>query len=97
LWQDFLESGIPGLSIVCSPKIGHPVHDRIKERADACKIIYGSGVVIPKDLFGDIYVQPLDVKDDTLATDDNTAVSVALCLARGWRLSLQTHKLLGLQ
>ncbi|OYV48319.1 MAG: 7-carboxy-7-deazaguanine synthase [Acidocella sp. 20-58-15] len=44
--------------------------------------------------FTDFLLQPMDGPDQT----DNTAAAVSYCLAHPrWRLSLQTHKLLGLR
>jgi organic radical activating enzyme len=44
---------------------------------------------------GDIYLQPCDEQDGEL-TFRNTQAVIASCMKYGYRLCLQTHKLLGL-
>ncbi len=44
----------------------------------------------------DIYMQPCDEGENAGATLANTRTAVALCQRYGYRMSLQTHKILGL-
>jgi 7-carboxy-7-deazaguanine synthase (Cx14CxxC type) len=85
----------PGLDWLCvSPKADAPLVQRC---GDELKLVYPQARLAPPSLehlaFQHFLLQPLD--DAALA--DNTALAVAYCLAHPhWRLSLQTHKLLGI-
>lgn len=81
--------------ICISPKAGSAV---VQRTGDELKLVWPQAGVDPAELeewsFGHHLVQPLD---DPQA-DANRAACVALVLDRPrWRLSLQTHKLLGLR
>jgi 7-carboxy-7-deazaguanine synthase (Cx14CxxC type) len=86
----------PGLDWVCiSPKAGSEV---VQRSGDELKLVWpqpGSDVDAMEDWdFTHFLIQPLD--SDT--ADANRDAAVALVLDRPkWRLSLQTHKLLGLR
>ena len=86
----------PGLDWVCiSPKAGSEV---VQRSGDELKLVWpqaGSDVAeIERWDFAHFLVQPMD---DTEA-DANRDAAVAFALERPkWRLSLQTHKLLGLR
>lgn len=86
----------PGIDWICiSPKAGSEV---IQRSGDELKLVWPQAGIDPVALerwdFTHHLVQPLD---DT-AADANRAACVDLVLARPrWRLSLQTHKLLGLR
>jgi len=85
----------PGLDWICvSPKAGAPLQLR---RGDELKLVYPQSDA-PPDAFDDLefthrFLQPMDGP----RLRDNTAGAAAYCLAHpAWRLSLQTHKLIGL-
>ena len=85
----------PGLDWICvSPKAGAPV---VLERADELKLVYPQEGAAPEDFEGLGYprllLQPMDGPD----RERNTAEAVDYCLAHPqWKLSLQTHKYLGI-
>ncbi|UZK69180.1 7-carboxy-7-deazaguanine synthase [Sphingomonas sp. S1-29] len=86
----------PGIDWVCvSPKAGSVV---VQRAGDELKLVWpqaGSDVdEIERWDFRHFLIQPMD----DLAADENRAAAVAFAMTRpGWRLSLQTHKLLGLR
>ena len=86
----------PGIDWVCiSPKAGSTV---VQTSGDELKLVWpqaGSDVdAMERWAFANFLVQPLD---DPFA-DDNRAAAVEFAMTRPkWRLSLQTHKLLGLR
>lgn len=86
----------PGLDWVCiSPKAGSEV---VQRSGDELKLVWpqpGSDVAAMENwAFRHFLVQPLDSE----TAEANRAAAVALVLERPkWRLSLQTHKLLGLR
>jgi 7-carboxy-7-deazaguanine synthase len=86
----------PGIDWVCiSPKAGSEV---VQRRGDELKLVWpqpGSDVAAMEGwAFTHFLIQPLD----SLAAEANRDAAVALVLERPrWRLSLQTHKLLGLR
>jgi 7-carboxy-7-deazaguanine synthase len=85
----------PGLDWICvSPKAGAPV---VLERADELKLVYPQEGAPPEDFEGLGYprllLQPMDGAD----RERNTAEAVEYCLMHPqWKLSLQTHKYLGI-
>jgi 7-carboxy-7-deazaguanine synthase len=85
----------PAVDWVCvSPKAGAPL---LLTRGDELKLVYpqtGADPVIYEDLgFPRLYLQPMDGPD----REKNTRLAVEYCLAHPqWRLSLQTHKYLGI-
>ena len=84
-----------GIDWLCvSPKSGSPLAVR---GGDELKLIFPQPGLDPASLddltFGHRFLQPLDGPD----RDRHTAAAVQYCLAHPrWRLSLQTHKLLGI-
>lgn len=99
LWRELP----PEVSLVCSPKPGRqgyaPLRPDLLARADALKYIVSADDPLHRDVppvEGIIYVQPMDVQDET-SNARNLAYAVSLCEAHGYRLSLQTHKLLGIR
>ncbi|GGB36581.1 7-carboxy-7-deazaguanine synthase [Sphingomonas metalli] len=86
----------PGLDWVCvSPKAGSEV---VQRRGDELKLVWPQAGIDPVALetwdFANRLVQPLD---DARAAENHQAC-IALVMDRPlWRLSLQTHKLLGLR
>jgi 7-carboxy-7-deazaguanine synthase len=84
-----------GLDWICvSPKAGAPLE---VDQGSELKLVYPQAGLAPEDVIGldfeHFWLQPMDGAD--LAR--NTAAAVAYCLAHPrWRLSLQTHKWIGL-
>jgi organic radical activating enzyme len=85
----------PGIDWICvSPKSTAPV---VLERGHELKLVYPQSDAMPERFtslqFEHFFLQPMDGP----AIAENTRLAVAYCLAHPrWRLSLQTHKLLGI-
>jgi 7-carboxy-7-deazaguanine synthase len=85
----------PGLDWICvSPKAGTQLALRA---GDELKLVFPQAGVDPRDFerlaFRNLFIQPMD----GLARQRNTAAAVEYCMRHPkWRLSLQTHKLLGI-
>jgi len=85
----------PGLDWVCvSPKAGTTL---VLQRGDELKLIYpqpGADPTLYEQLaFRHFFLQPMDGPE----RERNTRLALAYCLAHPrWRLSLQTHKYLGI-
>lgn len=85
----------PGIDWVCvSPKAGAAM---VVTTGDELKLVFPQAGIDPDDVvglaFGHRFLQPMDGPD----REQNTALAVAYCLAHPrWRLSLQTHKYLGI-
>ncbi len=80
--------------ICVSPKAGTKL---LQWSGDELKLVYPQPELMPEVTdgldFNFRYLQPMDGPDK----DKNTALAVAYCLAHPhWRLSLQTHKILGI-
>jgi 7-carboxy-7-deazaguanine synthase (Cx14CxxC type) len=88
-------SAPPGLDWVCvSPKAGAAV---VLERADELKLVFPQQGAAPEDYEGlgipRLLLQPMDGPE----RERNTSEAVSYCLAHPqWKLSLQTHKYLGI-
>lgn len=84
-----------GIDWICvSPKAGSEV---VLKSGDELKLVYPQPGLDPADLvgldFGHRFLQPMDGPD----VAKNTSLAVAYCLENPvWRLSLQTHKFLGI-
>jgi 7-carboxy-7-deazaguanine synthase len=84
-----------GIDWICvSPKAGAPL---VLTRGDELKLVYPQQGGEPEryaDLdFAQFFLQPMDGAD----RDRNTELALAYCLSHPqWRLSIQTHKLLGI-
>jgi len=98
----FIEPYIEGLlqHIVCSPKV--PRKDLMIRRATVLKVLYPHpNPEITPEAMSDFeanvrFLQPIDVIGDPEASKRNLDATIAkIHQLRGWRLSLQTHKLLG--
>jgi 7-carboxy-7-deazaguanine synthase len=81
--------------ICVSPKAGAPL---VQRSGDELKLVYPQEALAPGELenldFSYFLLQPMDVG---AATPANLRSAIDYCLAHPkWRLSLQTHKLLGL-
>lgn len=86
---------LPGLDWLCvSPKAGTRV---VQQRGDELKLVWPQAGIDPAALerwdFRDHLVQPLDGPDRAGAVE--ACISLAMARPR-WKLSLQTHKLVGL-
>ena len=85
----------PGIDWICvSPKADA---EQVLVEGDELKLVYPQAKARPERFagqkFAHFFLQPLD--DENRAA--NTAAAIAYCLAHPqWRLSLQTHKLLGI-
>lgn len=86
---------LAGIDWVCvSPKAGAPF---VQRGGDELKLVYPQPEADPADFellpFRHFFLQPMDGLD----REANTAAAVRYCLAHPkWRLSLQTHKFLGI-
>ncbi|HUH86233.1 MAG TPA: 7-carboxy-7-deazaguanine synthase [Stellaceae bacterium] len=84
-----------GLDWVCvSPKAGAPL---LLTQGDELKLVFPQTGIDPASLeglaFAHFFLQPMDGPE----REQNTAAAVRYCLAHPrWRLSLQTHKLIGI-
>jgi len=85
----------PGLDWICvSPKAGAPL---VLRAGDELKLVYPQAGAEPERYrglaFRHFFLQPMDGPERAR----NTALALAYCLAHPeWRLSLQTHKMLGI-
>lgn len=94
--------------IVCSPKNtgqGYfPLRQDMLVRANALKFIISKGnahynhvAELGQNTYNTpVYIQPMDEYNDMLNAD-NLAFTLALAKQHGYRLSLQTHKLVGIE
>ena len=86
----------PGIDWICvSPKAGS---DWILKRGNELKLVFPQPEFDPATLesldFEQFFLQPMDGP----SAIENTRAAVAYCLAHPrWRLSIQTHKLLGIR
>jgi 7-carboxy-7-deazaguanine synthase (Cx14CxxC type) len=86
----------PGIDWLCvSPKAGAEL---VARAGSELKLVYPQPGAAPADFenlaFEHFFLQPMDGPD----REDNTRAALQYCLAHPrWRLSLQTHKLLGLK
>jgi 7-carboxy-7-deazaguanine synthase len=84
-----------GIDWLCvSPKAGAPL---VVEAGDELKLVYPQAGAEPERFaalgFRQFFLQPMDGPD----REPNTRAALAYCLTHPrWRLSLQTHKLLGI-
>jgi 7-carboxy-7-deazaguanine synthase (Cx14CxxC type) len=85
----------PGIDWICvSPKAGAEFN---LKRGNELKLVYPQKGAEPEKYealdFANFFLQPMD----NAARADNTEAATAYCLAHPqWRLSLQTHKLIGI-
>jgi 7-carboxy-7-deazaguanine synthase (Cx14CxxC type) len=81
--------------ICVSPKAGAPL---VQRSGDELKLVFPQAALAPVELealdFGHFLLQPMD---DGAGSPANVRAAIDYCLAHPkWRLSVQTHKLLGL-
>jgi 7-carboxy-7-deazaguanine synthase (Cx14CxxC type) len=85
----------PGLDWLCvSPKAGAPL---VAKSGSELKFVFPQTGIEPEEFsglaFSHFWLQPMDGPE----REANTAAAIAYCLAHPrWRLSLQTHKFIGL-
>jgi 7-carboxy-7-deazaguanine synthase (Cx14CxxC type) len=85
-----------GLDWICvSPKAGAPI---VQRSGDELKVVYPQKGMMLESFerlkFDHFFVQPMDGPD----VEQNTELATRYCLEHPkWRLSLQTHKLLGIR
>jgi len=85
-----------GLDWICvSPKAGAPI---VQRSGDELKVVYPQKGMMLESFerlkFDHFFVQPMDGPD----VEQNTQLAARYCLEHPkWRLSLQTHKLLGIR
>jgi 7-carboxy-7-deazaguanine synthase len=85
----------PGIDWICvSPKAGNPV---VQRSGDELKLVWPQAGMEPEAMlgwqFGHFLIQPLDSDE----REASIAAAIAYVMAHPrWKLSLQTHKLLGL-
>jgi 7-carboxy-7-deazaguanine synthase len=95
------QSAPAGIDHVCvSPKADAPL---VQRSGSELKLVYpqthhdAQPERFASLAFDAFFLQPMDVGDDA-ANSANTAAALAYCLAHPqWRLSIQTHKLLGIR
>lgn len=104
LYRDLPE----GVEIVCSPKVTnggyHPVRDDVLRRIDALKFLISTRReayrAIPelgqKELGIPVYLQPMDEFEESV-NQKNQERATELAMAHGYHLSLQIHKMLGIE
>lgn len=84
-----------GLDWICvSPKAGAPLKQK---SGNELKLVYPQAALAPDEVsafaFDEFWLQPMDGP----AVRENTEAAVAYCLGHPrWRLSLQTHKIIGI-
>ena len=84
----------PGLDWICvSPKVGAPLHQK---SGDELKLVYPQHNTVPEAYeglnFAYFFLQPMDGPQ----RETNTKAALDYCMRHPrWRLSLQTHKLIG--
>jgi organic radical activating enzyme len=95
------------VSIVCSPKAGkagyHNIRSDLLKRLTAIKFIisknqklYSNVPDLGQTIYNtEVYVQPMDEQDDFL-NRQNVQLAIEIAQKFGYRLSLQTHKFIGI-
>ena len=100
----------PEVEIICSPKViggkYHMIRPDMLARVNALKFIvsasllgYDSVAEVGQSTIDDpieIYVQPMDQYDEKL-NEENNKHTLKLALENGYRFSLQTHKIIGIE
>lgn len=105
LWQPGIDYDT--VAITCSPKPGYDVHPEVATRVACWKFVWGAGDPLPTqllsgdcgvqwDCYGAIYIQPRDDGEED-RNARNLSAAIRLCQLNGWRLSVQLHKLIGVE
>ena len=95
------QAAVPGLDWICvSPKAGAPL---LLTTGDELKLVYPQPEPEAQPerfeglAFRQLWLQPMDVADP-VRREANVAAAIAYCLSHPrWRLSVQTHKLVGVR
>ncbi len=111
LWIDEFSHIVDNCHVTVSPKTPK-LNKNIEKAAKAYKYIVGAencpkgdcvvpltakGKQLPLPRFAQqIFIQPMDV-EDPIKHADNIEAAVELCKQTGWRLSVQTHKYIGVE
>ena len=98
-----------GVHVICSPKNSSgkgyaPVRDDLLQRADALKFIvsahqpaYNAVADVGQGVYGTpVYVQPMD-EYDAEKNAANMKLAAEMAAREGYKLSLQTHKVIGVE
>jgi len=90
-----------GVEIVCCPKTGTKLDERIEERITAYKYLVSAHkekykVLPPITHNKPVYVQPID-EYDAPKTADNIKLATQIVQSGGYNLSLQIHKIIGVE
>ena len=104
LFHQFLVTGI--VHVVCSPK-AKTVNSQLCQWVNDWKYVVKAGAVgsngLPSNVFlpttfrrETIWIQPMD-EGDVEKNEHNVRAAVSSCLEHGYRLSLQIHKLVGVE
>ena len=103
LYRDIHED----VNIICSPKTTQkytPIRDDLLKRLDGLKFIISATNPLYKDI-GDVgqkkyntpvYIQPMD-ELNSKKNKDNLEYTISLASNRGYNISLQTHKIIGIE
>ncbi len=92
------KSAPPGIDWICmSPKANAPI---ILDKGDELKLVFPQAELMPEQVeqldFKYFYLQPMDDPNPEI-TQENIRKAVQYCLQHPqWQLSLQTHKMLGI-
>ena len=104
LYRDLPEE----IEIVCSPKNTgtgyYPIRQDLLKRVNAIKFIVSHSNPLYREIAEvgqgaaniPVYIQPMD-EYDIRANADNVAYATSLAMQHGYRLSLQIHKILGIE
>jgi 7-carboxy-7-deazaguanine synthase len=90
-----------GVEIVCCPKTGTKLDERTEARITAYKYLVSSSreeykVLPPITHNKPVYVQPIDEYDEA-KTKENYDLAARIAMENGYNLSLQLHKILGIE
>lgn len=95
LWRELPE----GVDIICSPKLTTPIRPDLLERVTAFKFVLAAGDAVPEvgqgSVSAPVWVQPMDEYDEAKNLANLEHV-LALAEQHGYKVSLQTHKIAGI-
>lgn len=91
--------------VVCSPKPEEPVIEGWRFRVDAWKYIVQDGMELDRGIpvemslptnWSNVYIQPMDEHEEE-RNQKNLELAKRICLTYGYRLSIQMHKMIGVE
>lgn len=92
LWRELPE----GVDIICSPKSAAPIRPDLLERITAFKFVLAAGDAVPEvgqsQSTAPVWIQAMDEYEEA-RNAANLEYVLALAAERGYKVSLQTHKL----